>query len=156
MEAVDAKDLPHPAERADRYRARCLGCRRRTFRSSCRYRVAATDPFKVIDDYTGSGPYVFVRRTNTSLAEVDLSQEHQVQRRKRAAIRTAGGKRCSLTASNGSRSGRANAAQRTAAGEIDTIEQPAFESKIPQLRKDNRVSIVMTRQRELSVMRDAL
>ena len=107
-------------------------------------RVAATDPFKVIDDYTGSGPYVFKKdEYKPGVQSIYLKNTKYVPRSEPPSG-LAGGKkvfvdRVEWLALKDAQT-QLNA---LLAGEIDMIEQPAFE-QYPQLRKDNRVSIVDT------------
>ena len=56
-----SQDLPDPAQVADRHHAgrRWASPRARPFIMP--KKVAETDPFKQIDDYTGSGPFIFVK-----------------------------------------------------------------------------------------------
>ncbi len=107
-------------------------------------RVAATDPFKVIDDYTGSGPYVFKKdEYKPGVQSIYLKNTKYVPRTE-APSGLAGGKkvfvdRVEWLALKDAQT-QLNA---LLAGEIDMIEQPAFE-QYPQLRKDNRVNVVDT------------
>ena len=107
-------------------------------------RVAATDPFKVIDDYIGSGPYVFKKdEYKPGVQSIYLKNTKYVPRSEPPSG-LAGGKkvyvdRVEWLALKDAQT-QLNA---LLAGEIDMIEQPAFE-QYPQLRKDNRVNIVDT------------
>ncbi len=105
-------------------------------------RVAATDPFKVIDDYTGSGPYVFKKdEYKPGVQSIYLKNTKYVPRSEPPSG-LAGGKkvyvdRVEWLALKDAQT-QLNA---LLAGEIDMIEQPAFE-QYPQLRKDPRVNVV--------------
>ncbi len=107
-------------------------------------RVAATDPFKVIDDNTGSGPYIFKKdEYKPGVQSVYVKNPNYVPRNEPPSG-LAGGKkvfvdRVEWLALKDAQT-QLNA---LLAGEIDMIEQPAFE-QYPQLRKDARVSVVDT------------
>ena len=105
-------------------------------------RVAATDPFKVIDDYTGSGPFIFKKDEYKAGVQSIYLKNTKYQSRGEPPSGLAGGKkvyvdRVEWLALKDAQT-QLNA---LLAGEIDMIEAPAFE-QYPQLRKDSRVHIV--------------
>ena len=105
-------------------------------------RVAATDPFKVIDDYTGSGPFIFKKDEYKAGVQSIYLKNTKYQPRSEPPSGLAGGKkvyvdRVEWLALKDAQT-QLNA---LLAGEIDMIEAPAFE-QYPQLRKDPRVQIV--------------
>ena len=105
-------------------------------------RVAATDPFKVIDDYTGSGPYIFKKDEYKAGVQSIYLKNTKYVPRSEPPSGLAGGKkvyvdRVEWLALKDAQT-QLNA---LLAGEIDMIEQPAFE-QYPQLRKDPRVNVV--------------
>ena len=105
-------------------------------------RVAATDAFKVIDDYVGSGPYIFKKdEYKAGVQSIYLKNTKYVPRNEPTSG-LAGGKkvyvdRVEWLALKDAQT-QLNA---LLAGEIDIIESPAFE-QYPQLRKDPRVNLV--------------
>lgn len=107
-------------------------------------RVAETDPFKVIEDYTGSGPYIFKRDEYQPGVKAVYVKNPKYVPRSEPPSGTAGGKRVFVDrvewVSLKDPQTQLNA---LLAGEIDILEQPAFE-QYPVLRKDNRVQIVDT------------
>ena len=105
-------------------------------------RVAATDPFKVIDDYTGSGPFIFKKDEYKAGVQSIYLKNTKYMPRSEPPSGLAGGKkvyvdRVEWLALKDAQT-QLNA---LLAGEIDMIEAPAFE-QYPQLRKDPRVQIV--------------
>ena len=108
-------------------------------------RVAAPDPYKAIDDYVGSGPYIFKKdEYKASVQSIYLKNTKYVPRREPPSG-LAGGKkvyvdRVEWLALKDAQT-QLNA---LVAGEIDMIESPAFE-QYPQLRKDPHVNIVDNR-----------
>ena len=105
-------------------------------------RVAATDPFKVIDDYTGSGPFIFKKDEYKAGVQSIYLKNTKYMPRSEPPSGLAGGKkvyvdRVEWLALKDAQT-QLNA---LLAGEIDMIEAPAFE-QYPQLRKDSRVHIV--------------
>ena len=107
-------------------------------------RVAATDPFKVIDDYTGSGPFIFKKdEYKPGVQSIYLKNTKYVPRTE-AASGLAGGKKVFVDRVEWlSLKDPQTQLNALLAGEIDMIEQPAFE-QYTQLRKDPRVNIVDT------------
>ena len=107
-------------------------------------RVAATDPFKVIDDYTGSGPYIFKKdEYKPGVQSIYLKNPKYVPRSE-APSGLAGGKKVFVDRVEWlSLKDPQTQLNALLAGEIDMIEQPAFE-QYSQLRKDARVNIVDT------------
>ncbi|MGL5005415.1 MAG: ABC transporter substrate-binding protein, partial [Casimicrobium sp.] len=105
-------------------------------------RVAETDPFKVIDDNTGSGPFIFKKDEYKPGVQSVYVKNPKYVPRSEPPNGTTGGKvvkvdRVEWLALKDAQT-QLNA---LLAGEIDMIEQPAFE-QYPTLRKDARVNIV--------------
>ncbi len=61
VKAVDRQDLPDPAQGADRHHAAGAGQAVSGNAFIMPKRIAETDPFKQIEDSTGSGPFIFVK-----------------------------------------------------------------------------------------------
>jgi peptide/nickel transport system substrate-binding protein len=107
-------------------------------------RVAETDPFKVIDDNTGSGPYIFKKDEYKPGVQSIYIKNPKYVPRSEPPNGTTGGKVVKVDRVEWLALKDAQTQQNALlAGEIDMIEQPAFE-QYPALRKDNRVSIVDT------------
>lgn len=105
-------------------------------------RVAATDPFKVIDDYTGSGPYIFKKDEYKAGVQSIYVKNTKYVPRSEPPSGLAGGKKVYLDRVEWLALKDAQTQLNALlAGEIDMIEAPAFE-QYPQLRKDPRVHIV--------------
>ena len=106
-------------------------------------RVADTPADKQIDDATGSGPYVFAKdEFKPGDRAVYVKNAHYVPR-KEAPSGTAGGKQVYVDRIEWNLALRDAQAQVNALanGEVDIIEQPAFESYAP-LKADKNVQIV--------------
>jgi peptide/nickel transport system substrate-binding protein len=107
-------------------------------------RVADTDPFKVIDDSTGSGPYIFKKDEYKPGVQSVYVKNPKYVPRSEPPNGTTGGKVVKVDRVEWLALKDAQTQQNALfAGEIDMIEQPAFE-QYPALRKDARVSIVDT------------
>ncbi len=107
-------------------------------------RVAETDPFKQIDDNTGSGPYIFKKDEYKPGVQSIYVKNPKYVPRNEPPSGTAGGKKVFLDRVEWLALKDAQTQQNALlAGEIDMIEQPAFE-QYPALRKDPRVNIVDT------------
>lgn len=107
-------------------------------------RVAATDPFKVIDDYIGSGPYIFKKDEYKPGVQSIYVKNAKYVPRAEAPSGLAGGKKVFVDRVEWlSLKDPQTQLNALLAGEIDMIEQPAFE-QYAQLRKDARVNIVDT------------
>jgi peptide/nickel transport system substrate-binding protein len=106
-------------------------------------RVAQTDPFKQIDEYVGSGPYVFQRDEFKPGDKAVYVKFDKYISRKEAPSGTTGGKRVFVDRVEWNLALRDAQAQVNALvnGEIDMIEQPAFGS-YAALAKDPNVKIV--------------
>src|SRR5690349_1966032 len=106
-------------------------------------RVADTPADKQIEDATGSGPYVFVKDQFKPGDKAVYARNAKYVPRKEAPSGTAGGKRVFVDRVEWNLALRDAQAQVNAllAGEIDVIEQPAFES-YPALKADKNVQIV--------------
>ena len=107
-------------------------------------RVAETDAFKQIDDYTGSGPYVFKRDEFKPGALAVYTKHAKYVPRKEPPSGTAGGKRVYVERIEWVLAARdpqtqVNALQK---GEIDMIERVPFE-QIGALRADKSVDLVI-------------
>ena len=106
-------------------------------------RVAETPADKQIDDYTGSGPYVFVRDQYKPGDKAVYAKFDKYVPRNEPPSGTAGGKRVYVDRVEWNLALR-DAQQQVNAlirGEVDMIEQPAFES-YAALRADPNVEIV--------------
>lgn len=106
-------------------------------------RVADTDPFKQIEDYVGSGPYVFKRDEFKPGDKAVYVKFARYVPRKEPASGTTGGKVVHLDRVEWNLALRDAQSQVNAIanGEIDMIEQPAFES-YAALAADKNVQIV--------------
>jgi peptide/nickel transport system substrate-binding protein len=106
-------------------------------------RIADTPADKQIEDATGSGPYVFVKEEFKPGDKAVYLKNSKYVARKEAPSGTAGGKRVFVDRVEWNLALRDAQAQVNAllAGEIDVIEQPAFES-YPALKADKNVQIV--------------
>ena len=107
-------------------------------------RVAETDAFKQIDDYIGSGPYLFKRDEFKPGALAVYLKNPKYVPRKEAPSGTAGGKRVYVDRIEWMLAARdpqtqVNALQK---GEIDMIERVPFE-QIGALRADKSVDLVV-------------
>lgn len=106
-------------------------------------RVADTDPFKQIEDYTGSGPYVFKRDEFKPGDRAVYTKFAKYVPRKEPPSGTTGGKVVYVDRVEWNLALRDPQSQVNALlnGEIDMIEQPAFES-YATLEADKNVQIV--------------
>ena len=106
-------------------------------------RVADTDAFKQIEDYTGSGPYIFKRDEYKPGDKAVYLKNTKYQPRKEPPSGTAGGKRVYVDRVEWNLALRDAQSQvnAIAKGEVDILEQPAFES-YAALKTDPNVSIV--------------
>jgi peptide/nickel transport system substrate-binding protein len=106
-------------------------------------RVADTDAFKQIEDYTGSGPYIFKRDEYKPGDKAAYLKNPKYQPRKEPPSGTAGGKRVYVDRIEWNLALRDAQSQvnAIAKGEVDILEQPAFES-YAALKVDQNVSIV--------------
>ncbi len=106
-------------------------------------RVAETDAFKQIDDYTGSGPYIFKRDEFKPGDRAVYLKNPKYQPRKEPASGTAGGKRVYVDRVEWNLALRDAQAQANAIskGEVDIIEALAFEH-YETLKKDKNVKVV--------------
>ncbi|HTL26485.1 MAG TPA: ABC transporter substrate-binding protein [Burkholderiales bacterium] len=107
-------------------------------------RVAETDAFKQIDDYTGSGPYLFKRDEFKPGALAVYLRNPKYVPRKEPPSGTAGGKRVYVDRIEWILAARdpqtqVNALQK---GEVDMIERVPFE-QITALRADKNVDLVV-------------
>ena len=105
-------------------------------------RVAETDAFKQIDDYTGSGPYVFKRDEFKPGDKAVYVKFTKYVPRKEPPSGSTGGKRVYVDRVEWNlalRDGQAqvNALQK---GEVDILEQPAFEH-VPALKADKNLIV---------------
>jgi peptide/nickel transport system substrate-binding protein len=107
-------------------------------------RVAETDAFKQIEDYTGSGPYIFRKDDFKPGDRAVYVKNAKYQPRKEPASGTAGGKRVFVERVEWNLALRDPQAQvnALAKGEVDILEQPAFES-IPALKADSGVQVLL-------------
>jgi peptide/nickel transport system substrate-binding protein len=105
-------------------------------------RVAETDPFKQIDDYTGSGPYIFKKDEFKPGDKAVYVKNTKYVPRKEPASGTAGGKRVYVDRVEFNLALRDPQAQvnALAKGEVDILERPAFES-YAQLEQTKGVEI---------------
>jgi peptide/nickel transport system substrate-binding protein len=107
-------------------------------------RVAETDPFKVIDDNIGSGPYIFKKDEYKPGVQSIYVKNTKYVPRNEPPNGTTGGKKVFVDRVEWLALKDAQTQQNALlAGEIDIIEQPAFE-QYPALRKDARVNVVDT------------
>jgi peptide/nickel transport system substrate-binding protein len=107
-------------------------------------RVAETDPFKVIDDQTGSGPYIFKKDEYKPGVQSIYVKNPKYVPRNEPPNGTTGGKKVFVDRVEWLSLKDPQTQQNALlAGEIDIIEQPAFE-QYPALRKDARVNVVDT------------
>jgi len=92
-------------------------------------RVAETDAFKQIDDYTGSGPYVFAREEFKPGDKAVYKKNNRYVARKEAPSGSTGGKRVYVDRVEWNLALRDGQAQVNALkqGEIDILEQVPFE-----------------------------
>jgi peptide/nickel transport system substrate-binding protein len=107
-------------------------------------RVAETDAFKQIEDYTGSGPYLFRKDEFKPGDRAVYVKNAKYQPRQEPASGTAGGKRVFVERVEWNLALRDPQAQvnALAKGEVDILEQPAFES-IPALKADSGVQVLL-------------
>jgi peptide/nickel transport system substrate-binding protein len=106
-------------------------------------RVAQTDAFKQIDDYTGSGPYVFKRDEFKPGDKAVYTKNHKYVPRKEPASGSAGGKQVYVERVEWNLALRDAQAQASALvnGEVDIIEQLAFDHYEP-LQKEKGVKVL--------------
>ena len=106
-------------------------------------RVAQTDAFKQIDDYTGSGPYVFKRDEFKPGDKAVYTKNHKYVPRKEPASGSAGGKQVYVERVEWNLALRDAQAQASALvnGEVDIIEQLAFDHYEP-LKKEKGVRVL--------------
>ena len=107
-------------------------------------RVAETDAFKQIEDYTGSGPYIFVKEEFKPGDRAVYVKNTKYVPRKEPASGTAGGKVVYVDRVEWNLALR-DAQQQVSAlikGEVDILEQPAFES-VPALQADKNVQVLL-------------
>ena len=107
-------------------------------------RVAETDPFKQIEDYTGSGPYIFVKEEFKPGDRAVYVKNRKYVPRKEPASGTAGGKQVFVDRVEWNLALRDAQAQVNALvkGEVDILEQPAYES-VPALKADPNVQLLV-------------
>jgi len=106
-------------------------------------RVAETPADKQIDDATGSGPYVFVKEEFKPGDKAVYVKNTKYVPRKEPPSGTAGGKQVYVDRVEWNLALRDAQAQvnALARGEVDVIEQPAFES-YPALQADKNIQVV--------------
>ena len=106
-------------------------------------RVADTDAFKQIDDYTGSGPYIFKRDEFKPGDKAVYLRNAKYVPRKEAPSGSAGGKNVYVDRVEWNLALRDAQAQANALinGEVDVLEAPAFES-VEGLKKAANVQIL--------------
>ena len=106
-------------------------------------RVAETDAFKQIEDYTGSGPYVFKRDEFKPGDKAVYLKNAKYVPRKEAASGTAGGKHVYVDRVEWNLALRDAQAQANALvnGEVDVIESLAFEHYEP-MKKEKGVKVL--------------
>jgi peptide/nickel transport system substrate-binding protein len=106
-------------------------------------RVADTPADKQIEDTTGSGPYIFVKEAFKPGDKAVYRKNEKYAPRKEPPSGTAGGKRVYVDRVEWNLALRDAQAQVNAlkAGEIDILEQPAFES-YAALRADKSIQVV--------------
>jgi len=105
-------------------------------------RVAETDAFKQIDDYTGSGPYIFKKDEFKPGDKAVYVKNPKYVPRKEPPSGSTGGKhvyvdRVEMNLALRDAQAQVNALQK---GEVDIIEQPAF-PLIPALKKDPNIVV---------------
>jgi peptide/nickel transport system substrate-binding protein len=105
-------------------------------------RVAETDAFKQIDDYTGSGPYIFKRDEFKPGDRAVYVRNPKYVPRKEPPSGSAGGKhvyveRVEWNLALRDAQAQVNALQK---GEVDILEQPSF-PLIPGLKKDPNIVV---------------
>src|SRR4051812_41892674 len=107
-------------------------------------RVAETDAFKQIEDYTGSGPYIFAKDQFKPGDRAVYLKNAKYVPRKEPASGTAGGKQVFVDRVEWNLALRDAQAQVNALikGEVDILEQPAFES-VPALKADSGVQVLL-------------
>jgi peptide/nickel transport system substrate-binding protein len=105
-------------------------------------RVADTDPFKQIEDYTGSGPFVFKKDEFKPGDKIVYTKNTAYKPRAEPANGLSGGKKVLVDRVEWvvikDPQTQLNA---LTAGEVDMIEAPAFE-QIPTLRKNPAIEVV--------------
>ncbi|NBS60402.1 MAG: ABC transporter substrate-binding protein, partial [Betaproteobacteria bacterium] len=106
-------------------------------------RVADTDAFKQIDDYTGSGPYIFKRDEFKPGDKAVYLRNAKYVPRKEGPSGSAGGKNVYVDRVEWNLALRDAQAQANALvnGEVDVLEAPAFES-VEGLKKAANVQIL--------------
>src|SRR5258708_5350776 len=106
-------------------------------------RVADTDAFKQIDDYPGRGPSIFVKEEYKPGDRAVYVKNAKCVPRKEPASGTAGGKQVFVDRVEWNLALRDPQAQVNALikGEVDILEQPAFESYAP-LQADKNIQVV--------------
>jgi peptide/nickel transport system substrate-binding protein len=106
-------------------------------------RIADTPADKQIDDATGSGPYIFVKDQFKPGDKAVYAKNTKYVPRKEAPSGTAGGKHVFVDRVEWNLALRDAQAQVNALvkGEVDIVEQPAFES-YPALQADKSVQVV--------------
>ncbi|WPH15987.1 ABC transporter substrate-binding protein [Variovorax paradoxus] len=106
-------------------------------------RVASTDPFTQIDDYVGSGPYVFKRDEFKPGDKAVYTKFARYVPRKEPPSGTTGGKNVFIDRVEWNLALRDPQAQVNALvnGEVDMIEQPAFQS-YAALANDKQLKLV--------------
>jgi peptide/nickel transport system substrate-binding protein len=105
-------------------------------------RVAETDAFKQIDDYTGSGPYIFLKEEFKPGDRAVYVKNAKYEPRKEPPSGSTGGKqvyveRVEWNLALRDAQAQVNALQR---GEVDLIEQPAFDH-VPALKADPNIVV---------------
>jgi peptide/nickel transport system substrate-binding protein len=106
-------------------------------------RVAETDPFKQIDDYTGSGPYIFKRDEFKPGDKAVYLKNTKYVPRKEPASGTAGGKHVYVDRVEWNLALRDAQAQANALvkGEVDIVEQLAFD-QFESMSKEKGVKVL--------------
>src|SRR5881394_2141839 len=107
-------------------------------------RIAETPADKQIDDATGSGPYIFVKEEFKPGDRAVYVKNAKYVPRKEPASGTAGGKQVFVDRVEWNLALRDAQAQVNALikGEVDILEQPAFES-VPALKADPNVQVLL-------------
>src|SRR5881394_4511947 len=107
-------------------------------------RIAETPADKQIDDATGSGPYIFVKEEFKPGDRAVYVKNAKYVPRKEPASGTAGGKQVFVDRVEWNIALRDAQAQVNALinGEVDILEQPAFES-VPALKADPNVQVLL-------------
>src|SRR5262249_37262923 len=104
-------------------------------------RIAATDPFKPINEYVGSGPMKFMRDEWLPGARAVFEKFAGYTPRQEPASWTAGGKQMLLDRVEGMpRPDRATASAALQSGEIDWWETP-LEDVVPLLRRNRNIAV---------------